>query len=1040
MKAFYILFFTLFSVALFAQTNLQIFSENVGNPSDNTIPIPLYQGFQNHGSLVFFGSAEVQSNDPSTGYDQASGEGNVFFDNDGERFFRISNINTQNFRLLEISFGIFKSTDESDGSEMNFEYSVTGGGMGSFISLSFPALPTGPGTAGWYYVTRAIPPPLAHNLTNLVLQWRNSISGMDPPQFRIDDISLRGDYFFPEMFLSTDSIQLPPVAIGDSLETFYTVTADSLIQNVLIVSENLSFEIYDPINDLWTDSLILPKNGQVLDGEQVEVLVRHKPLNAIGDEVGVFRHSTFGGQDVMVEVFGTALATEPLEVTNTFTATATPEGTISLIWSGGNGDRRLILAKEGVGFPVNYFPTDGEFPLDATQDFNLAPAIDGNKFVYDGTALNTIIYGLNPATTYNFAIFEYNVGTGNSQNYLTSSYKETMATTVPGPPGLQVELTSNAYFINFQETVPNVLNGTYDGSGMSPAGLPGKLNTSAWRIRLNSSFVTPYSDNPQPNQNLSRLTDDGSTNMGGIYAFQTGGDNIALGVKPFPSFQNTNRVFSTEEGYFELKSQNKTSKTIEEIYVSFVYYVYNNGPASTTFRLSYSLNEFGPFTPLPAMEFETPAEDDLSPEWKKHVRSINISELNLPPNGFLYLRWSGEDTNNNPGNEERDAFAIDDITIAFNPDENFAGGTFSDTIQSGILAANAQLSDSSYVVESLTLQDSAILSTGVHALTLGPDVTINEDDGYIKGNLLISRVIEAGEPQTFGGIGLSITTPIEAGLTQVKRVTGQIVPSSNLPSILRYFEIEPEINTGMNATVAFTFEDFEVPFIPNMDNFRLFRRSIGSAGDWTQISGGLIDNTYTVTGINTFDIQLTAADPNAPLPLDWMSFEVSHERGYNLLKWVTANEVNTNVFEIQKSYNGKDFLTVSILPARGGYFSETYQFTDQHDRSGLIYYRIKQIDIDQKFSYSPLRSVRANSIQKLQIYPTLVLDQLMIFSDKEMEAQISVINAQGAIVKQFDLQLSAGDQPLSVNDLLGGVYWIRIENKEFSESFRIVKQ
>ncbi|MBK7429108.1 MAG: T9SS type A sorting domain-containing protein [Saprospiraceae bacterium] len=1037
MKTIYIVFFTLFSFALFAQppVETQIFSENIGAPGDTTILVNFYNGFQNEPPLIISGFAQVESSQASSGYPGASGDGNVFFDSVGIKFLRIANINTQNYIFLELSFGIYKSTVDSDGSELVLEYSQDGI---NFLPLNVPALPTGDGTDTWHHVTVNLP-FFAQNLENLVLNWRRITPATDSTLYRLDDISLIGDYYIPVISPSDDSLSLPPVALGEYDSIEYSVSATYLIQDVEIISENPSFEIYDPVDSVWGSSLTLLKDS-LSPMDSVTVLVRHRPLEAVGDETGVFRHSTFGGQDTIVEVFGTAITTEPLIVTPAFSATANASGLIHLQWAPGDGGRRVIIARQGSA--VNFVPTDGVPPLSANEDFSLAPEINGNKFVFDtdSTFIQATIYGLNPATTYHFAIFEYNVGTGNSQNYLTDSSAVAQALTPFSPPGLQVTEPSTAYLINFQETVPGVLNGAYNGSGLSPANVPGRLNTSAWRVSLNPgpNGSTQYNSPATSNPNFGKGPSTGGSATNGIYAFQTEEGNIALGVKPF--VQNNNNVFSTSPGgFFELRSQNKTNQAVEEAYVSFVYYVYNNGNLSTDFKLSYSVNG-NIFTDLTDFDFETPAALDNPVGWKKHVYSVKISGLSIPLDGFLYIRWTGEDTG---GVGTRDAFAIDDISIAMDPDANFEGGVFSGTVHSGILAANIRLNGASNIVDSLILQDSAVLFTGVHNLTLGANVTINEDDGYIKGNLLVSRVIVANVAQTFGGIGLSITTPVAAGLTNVKRVTGVFEGSGDNLSIARWFEIVPTNNVNLNATMAFTFKDFESPnFTPTQANFRLFRRAIGSYDPWVAMAvGTLSGTTYTVSGIANFNAEITGGDIfNAPLPLDWLSFDVIHDKGFNLIKWVTANEVNTSAFEIEKSYDGKNFVSIATEQARGGNLTETYQYTDKHDRSGLIYYRIKQIDWDQKYSYSPLRSVRADIDQKMRVYPTAVSEYTTVYSDREMEAQVSIVNAQGAIVKKFELLISKGDQVISVNDLVSGVYWIKIENNEINESFRIVKQ
>src|SRR5690606_37149563 len=160
-----------------------------------------------------------------------------------------------------------------------------------------------------------------------------------------------------------------------------TISATFLIQDVEVISENPSFEIYDPVADEWGLSLTLLRDGQGLEGQPVTVLIRHKPLDAIGDETGIFRHSTFGGQDTIVQVFGTAIAAEPLVVTPIFTATPNASGSIFLQWAPGDGNRRLIIARQTL--PIEWQPTDGVPPLPANEDFGMASDVDGHKIVFD---------------------------------------------------------------------------------------------------------------------------------------------------------------------------------------------------------------------------------------------------------------------------------------------------------------------------------------------------------------------------------------------------------------------------------------------------------------------------------------------------------------------------------------------------------------------------------------------------------------------------------------------------------------------------------
>ena len=103
---------------------------------------------------------------------------------------------------------------------------------------------------------------------------------------------------------------------------------------------------------------------------------------------------------------------------------------LSFSWTNGNGQRRIIVAKQGsavTGVPVN--GTD----YAANSVFGSGPTIAAGEFVvYDDNFNAATISGLNPATNYFFKIFEYD-GPGTNTLYLTSSFASMNASTAVVP-------------------------------------------------------------------------------------------------------------------------------------------------------------------------------------------------------------------------------------------------------------------------------------------------------------------------------------------------------------------------------------------------------------------------------------------------------------------------------------------------------------------------------------------------------------------------------------------------------------------------------
>src|SRR6188768_3688082 len=118
-------------------------------------------------------------------------------------------------------------------------------------------------------------------------------------------------------------------------------------------------------------------------------------------------------------------------------------------------------------------------------------------------------------------------------------------------------------------------------------------------------------------------------------------------------------------------------------------------------------------------------------------------------------------------------------------------------------------------------------------------------------------------------------------------------------------------------------------------------------------------NNYVLTnGLSGITLnELTLADQSAPLPLTWLSFTaIAQNNSQSLLQWATAQEQNTKDFYIQHSADGINWVTIGSLPAAGN--SNTtrhYNYVHTNPVIGLNYYRIKQTDVDSRYSYSPIR-------------------------------------------------------------------------------------
>ncbi|MBP9924018.1 MAG: hypothetical protein KBF92_09320, partial [Bacteroidia bacterium] len=218
-----------------------VFSESMGTVPGTT-QIATHEsgnGFDNDG-LTMSGTGDVRTSLASSGYSGASGGANVFITNTAGKNFIVSGINTVGLVGLELSFGIFKSTIASNGSELLVQYSTDGI---NYFSLPFAALPTGSGTSNW----------VLRSVTGLPSSATLSIQFIQTgtlPQFRIDDVILTGEKAVPEITIlgNTNLCQGSSVELTADPGSFYFWDDGQTTQSISVSNSSIHSCLVTSVN------------------------------------------------------------------------------------------------------------------------------------------------------------------------------------------------------------------------------------------------------------------------------------------------------------------------------------------------------------------------------------------------------------------------------------------------------------------------------------------------------------------------------------------------------------------------------------------------------------------------------------------------------------------------------------------------------------------------------------------------------------------------------------------------------------------------
>jgi len=185
----------------------------------------------------------------------------------------------------------------------------------------------------------------------------------------------------------------------------------------------------------------------------------------------------------------------------------------------------------------------------------------------------------------------------------------------------------------------------------------------------------------------------------------------------------------------------------------------------------------------------------------------------------------------------------------------------------------------------------------------------------------------------------------------------------------------------------------------------------GSSGTWN-ISGLTVGATYYLY-IDGYagDVcnYVFAAQAGVQLPIELTYFNGKVSNGAHYLNWATASERKNAYFEVERSFDGTQFTKIGkvISKANQGISVQklTYDYADLEPADGINYYRLKQVDLDGKHSYSKVISLssskESNSIKNLYPNPTSSKLDLVVQVSQE---DFYVIEVYDILGKRVDVQ------------------------------------
>jgi hypothetical protein len=345
----------------------------------------------------------------------------------------------------------------------------------------------------------------------------------------------------------------------------------------------------------------------------------------------------------------------------------------------------------------------------------------------------------------------------------------------------------------------------------------------------------------------------------------------------------------------------------------------------------------------------------------------------------------------------------------------------------------------------LQMSDGIIYSSATYPVVLNPtgNATIGSAISFVDGP--VKKQVSSLLPQniTFpvgkGAAYRSVILNLQLNTTALTEFTTEVWNSSarnlgfTLPSDLlwvsdvRYFTIVPSnTNNLVSARLTLSYDTDDV--VNDYMNLRVARDD--GAGAWINSGGTATGNaTGSITSgtFTSFNTLFTLSNPQSglnSLPVEMISFRGKQQDHYNFISWSTASEVNSSHFELQRSFDGRNFETLSKITAAGNTtLTQNYSYRD-YNVSRSAYYRLKQVDLDGAFAWSDIIMVAYSNTASILAYPNPSSNgQFSIRLQQTDDFNIVVSDMSGRI-----LPLSfhrSGNELKPDSALSSGVYLIR---------------
>lgn len=320
---------------------------------------------------------------------------------------------------------------------------------------------------------------------------------------------------------------------------------------------------------------------------------------------------------------------------------------------------------------------------------------------------------------------------------------------------------------------------------------------------------------------------------------------------------------------------------------------------------------------------------------------------------------------------------------------------------------------------------------------------------YVDGSLAGSQTLNATGSQNWSIVssqpfynGALLKATFQSGSGSEKTDCGTSTVTCSSPGTPSISPTSSTINTGQSVTYTISNVVGSTWYAVQDNSGNSYATSV-----YTSSNSGFSLSTSNFNSSGTYNLVLTADKLSGcpastasatvvvnPIvtPVRFISVTAEGISQGSKISWTVADEENVSHYQVEKSLDGRNFSlagTVDFKPASSSI--NQYTYTDVTINTDRIYYRIRQVDIDQHYTFSSIVIVKAKPGNKIQAWPVPAVNEINININvnSAQSSSIELLDINGTKMLSKSIRLSVGNNALSLNQLATlpkGTYFIKI--------------